>query len=594
MKTIIFINDKVREVKREYEFIFTPFLYKNIAFCEWDPQGENEFQIFPNLYNLINEDEDWKAIILSNNDLNLSNPYDQNSELIKISHILGKIYSDKSYDFINNHGKRKIRERIIDKNKDNELKKASFLSVKRPLEVIFVTPTKNKHYLVNDIIGNFSKRNRYSPNSKFIIYPFSLAKKKDKLNWFMYFSFVLLLSIQLINNDVLKREKLYYAQLHLDIEIINDYLKKNINNLEIDKRKLEKKIKNLNQNVELSIDEILNEKITNNIPVSSYDFSIDWSFYEYMKLDKLSWNNKVIKIKKKIDDVYEQKKPFLEDSNELLRKQMKNLKIDYKLDRKKKNELQKKIDEIIQNMYQKEKFKCIPKEEMFFAIDLSDSECKKIIKTKIEKKHFLFISFVYIITVLISFINVIFEAMFFVDSTLLLILILTFLLSLHIAVLVIYIVKNYFKISKYIKKFIFLLKKISQVLINEFTNYNHFQENLLNYIKGKRILDYNNDKVYLTKNNSSLKVLIDEKNMLQEQINYYKSLGKIFDLNDECFIEDTFVSLNQIFNFEIIKRDEYKKILFNDIYTLFSPYDYIKSLTIKEYKGDEDNDRIII
>ena len=76
MKTVIFINDEIRELKKEYEFIFTPLLNNDVVFCNWNSDEDEEFKIFPELYNLILEDIDWRAIILFNNDLNTLNPYD--------------------------------------------------------------------------------------------------------------------------------------------------------------------------------------------------------------------------------------------------------------------------------------------------------------------------------------------------------------------------------------------------------------------------------------------------------------------------------------------------------------------------------------
>ena len=63
--------------------------------------------------------------------------------------------------------------------------------------------------------------------------------------------------------------------------------------------------------------------------------------------------------------------------------------------------------------------------------------------------------------------------------------------------------------------------------------------------------------------------------------------------NESCFNIDITESIDMSHVFERIKLNEYSEILLNNRYTLFSPYDYISDLIIKEHEGDED-DRVII
>lgn len=595
MKTVIFINDEIRELKKEYEFIFTPLLNNDVVFCNWNSDEDEEFKIFPELYNLILEDIDWRAIILFNNDLNTLNPYDKNQELIKISQFLGGIHPDREYNFIYDHGKRKIDEKIINKSKYLELKEKTFLSVKKPLEIIFITPTKNKHYLSKDAIDAFFQKKDYSPNSKFIIYPFSLSKKMDKLNWFKYFSCVLLLSIQLFDNNIFKSGGLYYATIHLDFDAISHSLNKYIKELEKRKKEVDIQIENLNKVDKFSVDEIFNESVDNDIPVSPVDIKINWSFLDYLKLNKFNWESSVRLIKNKINNIYDQKMPFLQNSNAIVRERLKNLKTDYKLDKKSEKEMQTRMDEIIQDMYQHYTVKCIPKEEMFYAINLEDNKCKCANKTKIEKRHLLVVGFIYIVSVLASFFNVFYEALFFIKDTIVITFILLVVLFINISMIYSYIIKNYIDISKYIKRFVDLVDLIAKTFIDEFNNYNNFQDNLLNYIKGQKILEYNKTNDHETENNYILNELLTEKKLLEEYIDYYCLLDQMINLknNESCFNIDITESIDMSHVFERIKLNEYSEILLNNRYTLFSPYDYISDLIIKEHEGDED-DRVII
>ncbi|WP_285947390.1 hypothetical protein, partial [Thomasclavelia cocleata] len=168
-------------------------------------------------------------------------------------------------------------------------------------------------------------------------------------------------------------------------------------------------------------------------------------------------------------------------------------------------------------------------------------------------------------------------------------------LFINISMIYSYIIKNYIDISKYIKRFVDLVDLIAKTFIDEFNNYNNFQDNLLNYIKGQKILEYNKTNDHETENNYILNELLTEKKLLEEYIDYYCLLDQMINLknNESCFNIDITESIDMSHVFERIKLNEYSEILLNNRYTLFSPYDYISDLIIKEHEGDED-DRVII
>lgn len=77
MFTVIFADKKTLNLFEETKMFFGPLYNKNeIAFCEWDEDGETFDEMVPGLYDLIEYKKEWRALVLYNGNIETQNPFD--------------------------------------------------------------------------------------------------------------------------------------------------------------------------------------------------------------------------------------------------------------------------------------------------------------------------------------------------------------------------------------------------------------------------------------------------------------------------------------------------------------------------------------
>jgi|GEM_PF-6250983 len=76
MFTVVIAEKKFINKYEQYKTFLSPMLDKDkFAFCYWDREGENLEEMLPDLYELIQYKNDWKAVILNQDGLNELNPF---------------------------------------------------------------------------------------------------------------------------------------------------------------------------------------------------------------------------------------------------------------------------------------------------------------------------------------------------------------------------------------------------------------------------------------------------------------------------------------------------------------------------------------
>ncbi len=73
-------KEHIEAIREKNKLFFEPFLdNKDLAFCEWNPAGQNLHDAVPGLLDAVGRRKDWRAIILNNTDSNAlkqQNPFD--------------------------------------------------------------------------------------------------------------------------------------------------------------------------------------------------------------------------------------------------------------------------------------------------------------------------------------------------------------------------------------------------------------------------------------------------------------------------------------------------------------------------------------
>lgn len=76
MFTVIIAEKGILEMSQKFNMFLAPLLDNDIAFCEWNRDGESLDEMLPTLYDLIALKDKWRAIIVNQDGLNKINPFD--------------------------------------------------------------------------------------------------------------------------------------------------------------------------------------------------------------------------------------------------------------------------------------------------------------------------------------------------------------------------------------------------------------------------------------------------------------------------------------------------------------------------------------
>lgn len=104
MFTVIFAEKETIKLFEETKMFFGP-LYNSeqVAFCEWDKDADDFDAMVPNLYDLIEYQSEWRALILYNDGFEKLNPFD-------FTDYSESFYSkkDRSWDYFKNRRVQRI------------------------------------------------------------------------------------------------------------------------------------------------------------------------------------------------------------------------------------------------------------------------------------------------------------------------------------------------------------------------------------------------------------------------------------------------------------------------------------------------------
>ena len=76
MFTVIIAEKKIIDIYTELEVFLSPLVNKQIGFCEWNRNGESLEEMLPGLYDIVAYQNEWKAIIVNQDNEGKKNPFD--------------------------------------------------------------------------------------------------------------------------------------------------------------------------------------------------------------------------------------------------------------------------------------------------------------------------------------------------------------------------------------------------------------------------------------------------------------------------------------------------------------------------------------
>ncbi len=77
MFTVIFAEQETIKLFEETKMFFGPLLdSKNIAFCEWNKYADTFEEMVPDIYEIVEFQKEWRAIVLDNSNIDKINPFD--------------------------------------------------------------------------------------------------------------------------------------------------------------------------------------------------------------------------------------------------------------------------------------------------------------------------------------------------------------------------------------------------------------------------------------------------------------------------------------------------------------------------------------
>ena len=78
MITVIIADNSFLQKVKSYDIFLQPLIDKSrLAFCEWNPEGESIEEMVPGLYDILEYQEEWRAVIINNDGFDKKNPFDR-------------------------------------------------------------------------------------------------------------------------------------------------------------------------------------------------------------------------------------------------------------------------------------------------------------------------------------------------------------------------------------------------------------------------------------------------------------------------------------------------------------------------------------
>lgn len=264
MFTVILYDPEMQKFLKEYMSFIQPFAKRNdFALCRWNPAGVTINEAIPELYDIVGERKEWRAIVLHHHFCDAGkNPYDvfegsesadevEKNNLIRLTHMLSTVphrvkieqneedVKENSYKFNKKVSYEAVQD---DKGYYDEEGAKYYLECYRPIQITLLTTRKvvdGKNYFSQNT-GNanekheslFWDRNDYPSNVRFVVYDLhargNIISKKDI---FEMVNAILVLAV----NDmyVLKLEayKFYKMSVEIDKSIVEKMLEAFMNDM---------------------------------------------------------------------------------------------------------------------------------------------------------------------------------------------------------------------------------------------------------------------------------------------------------------------------------------------------------------------------
>ena len=262
-----------------YPFFMTALDSGKLGICRWMESGTNVDTALPQLCELTDDKEEWRAIIvrvedeeaMRQHEASPQNPYDFGEEdpcsessipLIRLTHILGGVPApDVRFDYVQEGYKNGLVNMVYRPVRDEEadaayreLSEKYAYNGKRPKEIILISLREKK---VSDMAdtrnawksrmemseSEFWKRNRYPGNCRFLVYDLTRQGNTQRVaDMYDFWLSVFLFSINDINPSSLQAYRLYSMRACIDRKVMSSYFQEVGEKLVGAKRYLERTI----------------------------------------------------------------------------------------------------------------------------------------------------------------------------------------------------------------------------------------------------------------------------------------------------------------------------------------------------------------
>ena len=284
MYSVVILNSPTSEAFAEYHPLFLEGLKNgNIGLCKWNEDGMTIDTALPELRELTDDKEDWRAIIVRFADeepmagfkSDHRNPYDfdeidsweeiiteSSNPLIRLTQMLGGVpMPEKRFQ------SRKIIEpdkapRMVYEPVDDSERDASYRALsrkyefdgKQPTSIILITlrrgyrPEDNIdaswEYHKESYSSNFWKHNHYPSICRFLVYDFSVAGPVQKTaDEFGFWTSVMLMALNRIDSSTLQAYRLYAIKPTFDKEDMEETFQRTIDRLRLSRKTIRESMK---------------------------------------------------------------------------------------------------------------------------------------------------------------------------------------------------------------------------------------------------------------------------------------------------------------------------------------------------------------
>lgn len=301
MYSVLIQNQKTMESFRHFYPLFLEAVNdERISVCQWMEAGETIETTVPELYQLVDGKEEWRAIVVRINDeidedhLTVQgNPYDflENADmgtfitessipLVRLARLLGGVPSppirfEPERIQEPNKAPRVIYKPFVDEKEQIEYKRLSEIYHFRgvpPNEIILVSLTSKRETQAEDIqkawrndreitSSEFWKRNGYPSACRFTVY--EMEQKGDRqreADLFKVWSSVLLLATNEVDSSTLQAYRLHRLDVVFDKKVMCEVMQRTL-----------KRAKNAKQYIKKSIQKEMTDRLTKVAPLPDYE-----------------------------------------------------------------------------------------------------------------------------------------------------------------------------------------------------------------------------------------------------------------------------------------------------------------------------------